>query len=102
MGNFYTNQFWNKCPDGSPEQMMFVVGATKASDLESIRKIIPNHFLLLPGVGAQGGSLADVTKFGINDSVGLLVNASRAVILRVMEMILQKKQPLPLINMPTK
>jgi orotidine-5'-phosphate decarboxylase len=65
---------------GTPEQMMFVVGATKASDLESIRKIIPNHFLLVPGVGAQGGSLADVTKFGINDSVGLLVNASRAVI----------------------
>ena len=65
---------------GTPEQMMFVVGATKASDLESIRKIIPNHFLLVPGVGAQGGSLAEVTKFGINDSVGLLVNASRAVI----------------------
>ncbi len=62
------------------EQLMFVVGATKAEDLGVIRKIIPNHFLLVPGVGAQGGSLADVTKFGKNDAVGLLVNASRAVI----------------------
>lgn len=65
---------------GTPEQLMFVVGATKAHDLESIRKIIPAHFLLVPGVGAQGGSLADVTKYGKNDSVGLLINASRAVI----------------------
>ncbi len=65
---------------GSPEQLMFVVGATKANDLESIRKIIPAHFLLVPGVGAQGGSLADVTKYGKNDAVGLLINASRAVI----------------------
>ena len=64
----------------SSEQLMFVVGATKAEDLGVIRKIIPNHFLLVPGVGAQGGSLADVTKFGKNDAVGLLVNASRAVI----------------------
>ncbi len=65
---------------GTPEQMMFVVGATKANDFESIRKIIPHHFILVPGVGAQGGSLADVTHFGMNASVGLLVNASRAVI----------------------
>jgi orotidine-5'-phosphate decarboxylase len=65
---------------GSPEQLMFVIGATKAHDLESIRKIIPEHFLLVPGVGAQGGSLSDVTQFGKNDAVGLLINASRAVI----------------------
>ncbi|MEY3620196.1 MAG: orotidine-5-phosphate decarboxylase [Bacteroidota bacterium] len=65
---------------GTPEQLMFVVGATKANDLETIRKIIPAHFLLVPGVGAQGGSLEDVTKYGKNDSVGLLINASRAVI----------------------
>ena len=65
---------------GSPEQLMFVVGATKAKDLESIRKIIPAHFLLVPGVGAQGGSLEEVTKYGKNDAVGLLINASRAVI----------------------
>jgi orotidine-5'-phosphate decarboxylase len=65
---------------GTPEQLMFVVGATKANDLETIRKIIPAHFLLVPGVGAQGGSLEEVTKYGKNDSVGLLINASRAVI----------------------
>jgi orotidine-5'-phosphate decarboxylase len=65
---------------GTEEQLMFVVGATKAEDFTSIRKIIPNHFLLVPGVGAQGGSLSEVTKYGKNESVGLLVNASRAVI----------------------
>ena len=64
----------------SAEQLMFVVGATKAEDLASIRKIIPNHFLLVPGVGAQGGSLEDVTHFGKNNDIGLLVNASRAII----------------------
>jgi orotidine-5'-phosphate decarboxylase len=65
---------------GTTEQLMFVVGATKAEDFTSIRKIIPNHFLLVPGVGAQGGSLSEVTKFGKNQEVGLLINASRAVI----------------------
>ena len=64
----------------SPEQIMFVVGATKAQELENIRSRIPHHFLLVPGVGTQGGSLADVTKYGKNESVGLLVNASRAII----------------------
>lgn len=65
---------------GTDGNLMFVVGATKASDFESIRKIIPNHFLLVPGVGFQGGSLADVSKFGMNSDCGLLVNASRAII----------------------
>jgi orotidine-5'-phosphate decarboxylase len=65
---------------GSIDQLMFVVGATKAEDFTGIRKIIPNHFLLVPGVGAQGGSLSEVTKYGKNKEVGLLVNASRAVI----------------------
>ena len=65
---------------GTPEQLMFVVGATKAPDFTGIRKIIPNHFLLVPGVGAQGGSLSEVTKYGKNNEVGLLVNASRAII----------------------
>ena len=65
---------------GTPENLMFVVGATRASDLENIRNIIPNHFLLVPGVGAQGGSLEEVSKFGMNSDCGLLVNASRAVI----------------------
>jgi orotidine-5'-phosphate decarboxylase len=65
---------------GSIDQLMFVVGATKAEDFSGIRKIIPHHFLLVPGVGAQGGSLSEVTKYGKNNEVGLLVNASRAVI----------------------
>ena len=65
---------------GTTDQLMFVVGATKAEDFTGIRKIIPNHFLLVPGVGAQGGSLSDVTHFGKNKEVGLLVNASRAII----------------------
>ena len=65
---------------GTDENLMFVVGATKASDFEDIRKIIPNHFLLVPGVGFQGGSLADVSKYGMNKDCGLLVNASRAII----------------------
>jgi orotidine-5'-phosphate decarboxylase len=65
---------------GTADQIMFVVGATKAKEFESIRKIIPAHFILVPGVGAQGGSLAEVTKYGKNNEVGLLVNASRAII----------------------
>ncbi|HEY5406603.1 MAG TPA: orotidine 5'-phosphate decarboxylase, partial [Ginsengibacter sp.] len=65
---------------GTKENLMFVVGATKATGLVSIRKIIPDNFLLIPGVGAQGGSLADVSKYGMNKDCGLLVNASRAII----------------------
>ena len=65
---------------GNVDNLMFVVGATKATDITSIRKIIPDHFLLIPGVGAQGGSLADVSKYGLNADYGLLVNASRAII----------------------
>lgn len=65
---------------GTTGNLMFVVGATKASDLEGIRKIIPDHFLLVPGVGFQGGSLEEVSKFGMNADCGLLVNASRAII----------------------
>lgn len=65
---------------GSKENLMFVVGATLAAELENIRNIIPEHFLLVPGVGAQGGSLKEVSRYGLNKSVGLLVNASRAII----------------------
>ena len=65
---------------GSDENMMYVVGATKAEMLADIRKIIPNHFLLVPGVGAQGGSLQEVVKYGKNDECGLLVNSSRQII----------------------
>lgn len=62
------------------ENLMYVVGATKAEYLAEIRKIIPDSFLLVPGVGAQGGSLEDVCKFGMNANVGLLVNSSRGII----------------------
>lgn len=65
---------------GNPSNLMFVVGATRASDLAQIRTLIPEHFLLVPGVGAQGGSLEEVTRYGMNSDCGLLVNASRAVI----------------------
>ena len=60
--------------------LMYVVGATKAEYLANIRRIIPNAFLLVPGVGAQGGDLKEVCQYGLNDSVGLIINASRAVI----------------------
>jgi len=65
---------------GTENNMMFVIGATKAKLLEEIRKVIPKHFLLIPGVGAQGGSLEDVCKYGLNSDVGLLVNSSRGII----------------------
>lgn len=65
---------------GNEDNMMYVVGATKAEMLADIRKIIPNHFLLVPGIGAQGGSLADVVKHGMNKQCGLLVNSSRAIL----------------------
>ncbi len=65
---------------GTPENMMYVVGATKAEELAKIRKIIPHHFLLVPGVGAQGGSLREVSEYGMNKDCGLLVNSSRGII----------------------
>lgn len=65
---------------GTTDQIMYVVGATKAEALSDIRKIIPGHFLLVPGVGAQGGSLKEVAKYGMNDHCGLLVNSSRGII----------------------
>ena len=65
---------------GSDEQMMYVVGATQGEMFADIRRIVPKHFLLVPGVGAQGGSLEDVCKYGMTDECGLLVNSSRAII----------------------
>lgn len=62
------------------QNLMYVVGATKAEYFAEIRKIIPNSFLLVPGVGAQGGSLYDVCSYGMNDDIGLLINSSRAII----------------------
>lgn len=65
---------------GSANNCMFVTGATQATEFENIRSIIPDHFLLVPGVGFQGGSLEDVSKYGMSKDCGLLVNASRAII----------------------
>lgn len=70
-----TSQQW-----GNDENMMYVVGATKADMLTDIRQIVPDHFLLVPGVGAQGGSLEEVAKYGMNSTCGLLVNSSRQII----------------------
>lgn len=70
-----TSQKW-----GNDENMMYVVGATKAEMLGNVRAIAPNHFLLVPGVGAQGGSLEAVAQFGMNKDCGLLVNSSRGII----------------------
>ncbi|MGJ8661335.1 MAG: orotidine-5'-phosphate decarboxylase [Bacteroidota bacterium] len=65
---------------GTPENLMYVVGATRAEGIGEVRKLVPNHFFLVPGVGAQGGSLEDVVKFGWNDDCGLLVNSSRGIL----------------------
>ena len=70
-----TSQHW-----GNDENMMYVVGATQGKMFEDIRRIVPNHFLLVPGVGAQGGSLHEVCRFGLNKDCGLLVNSSRGII----------------------
>ncbi len=65
---------------GTPDSMMYVVGATQGEGIAAVRKLVPEHFFLVPGVGAQGGSLVDVAKYGMNDHCGLLVNSSRGII----------------------
>ena len=65
---------------GNDENMMYVVGATQGRMFADIRRIVPNHFLLVPGIGAQGGSLEEVCKYGMNSTCGLIVNSSRAII----------------------
>ncbi|MHA7129699.1 orotidine-5'-phosphate decarboxylase [Algoriphagus namhaensis] len=65
---------------GSPENLMYVVGATRGELIGQVRKAAPEHFFLVPGVGAQGGSLAEVAKYGMNSTCGLLVNSSRGII----------------------
>jgi orotidine-5'-phosphate decarboxylase len=65
---------------GTPQNMMYVVGATRAEGIGEVRKLVPNHFFLVPGVGAQGGNLEEVAKYGLNKDVGLLVNSSRGII----------------------
>ena len=62
------------------EQLMYVVGATRPEYFQKIRKIVPDHFLLVPGVGAQGGDLQGVCEYGLNNDVGLLINSSRGII----------------------
>jgi orotidine-5'-phosphate decarboxylase len=70
-----------KCNEwGNEENIMFVTGATNASELQHVRKLAPNHFFLVPGVGAQGGDMDEVVKYGRNADVGLLVNSARAII----------------------
>ena len=71
------SQKWEGVSDSN---MMYVVGATQGRAFEDIRKIVPNHFLLVPGVGAQGGSLEEVCKYGMNSTCGLIVNSSRGII----------------------
>ena len=70
-----TSQKW-----GTNKNIMYVVGATRSDQLSEVRDIISNHFLLVPGVGAQGGSLEEVAKYGMNAECGLLVNSSRSII----------------------
>ena len=65
---------------GNEQNMMYVVGATQGSMFETVRKYAPNHFLLVPGVGAQGGSLQEVCKYGMTKECGLLINSSRGII----------------------
>lgn len=65
---------------GSSEQLMFVAGATRVEELQHVRSLVPDHFLLIPGVGAQGGNLSDVSKASLTKDVGILVNASRSIL----------------------
>jgi orotidine-5'-phosphate decarboxylase len=78
------SQQWCQSSDGeivkSSNHLMYVVGATQGSAFADIRRLAPNHFLLVPGIGAQGGSLEDVCRYGWNDHCGLIVNSSRAII----------------------
>ena len=83
--DFQTPYLWkeviNKCSQiSSSENCMFVIGATKAEILKEVREIVPNHFLLIPGVGEQGGNLDDVCEWGMNSECGLIVNSSRQII----------------------
>lgn len=78
--NLYEQVLETSSSWGTSENMMFVVGATKAEMLTQVRKIVPDHFLLVPGIGAQGGSLQEVAKYGMTKDCGLLVNSSRNII----------------------
>ena len=84
---------------GTPDNIMYVVGATKAEMLGGIRKIVPDHFLLVPGVGAQGGDLNAVAKYGLNNHCGLLVNASRSILFASAEEDFAEKAKLEALSM---
>ena len=80
-GNYVYQQVLEKSQSwGGDHQIMYVVGATKPEALAAIRKIVPDHFLLVPGVGAQGGDLKVISLSGLNSDCGLLVNVSRSII----------------------
>ena len=76
----YERVLRNSMSWGTEDNTMYVVGATRAEQLERVRAIVPDHFLLVPGVGAQGGSLEEVAKYGMNEHCGLIVNSSRGII----------------------
>jgi len=77
---FYENVLKKSLEWQNSDQLMYVVGATRPEFFQKIRNIVPNHFLLVPGVGAQGGDLHSVCKYGLNDEIGLLINSSRQII----------------------
>ena len=79
-GDLYKKVIGTAMEWGTPDNMMFVAGATRPEMLAGIREICPDHFLLVPGVGAQGGSVAEVAKYGLNSKCGLLINSSRGII----------------------
>jgi orotidine-5'-phosphate decarboxylase len=79
-GKLYEQVIRNSSDWAGAEQLMYVVGATKAEEFKNIRSLAPDNFLLVPGVGAQGGSLADVCQYGLNKECGLLINSSRGII----------------------
>lgn len=77
---FYELVVRKACEWAGPDQLMFVVGATKPAELAALRRLVPDYFFLVPGVGVQGGSLAEVADNAMNDGCGILVNASRSII----------------------
>ena len=78
--NLYENVIRKSAKWAGDDRMMYVVGATQSKLIKEIRKIVPNHFLLVPGIGAQGGSLVEVIENGLNSDYGLLINSSRSII----------------------
>ncbi|MFC2115116.1 orotidine-5'-phosphate decarboxylase [Bacteroidota bacterium] len=79
-GHFFEEVIRKGAAWAGPDQMMFVAGATRAELISGIRKIVPDHFLLVPGIGAQGGSLQEVVNAGMNNHCGLIVNSSRGIL----------------------